>query len=160
MHVMSTSIRFACVSLSLIVVTAVYMQIADAQSDQSRADRRAEAALKRYVISLERHIRANWIRSLGFQPGRQCTAEIFQDTDGMVLSVELVECGVYEGDKQSVINAISESSPLPLPSDMEIFQRRIHVRFAPDAPLLWSDLDLESSTLFSQAEAALQSIRD
>ena len=122
---------------------------AEARSDaESRAER--EAALQRrlaaeeeaasfarsgvideYRSLLVQTIERNWIRPPSARAGLQCTLYVTQAPGGTVMDVRLAACNGDDPVRESIVNAVYRSSPLPAPRDPRAFERRLEIVFKP-----------------------------
>ncbi|MHB9021096.1 MAG: cell envelope integrity protein TolA, partial [Halothiobacillus sp.] len=64
-----------------------------------------------------------------WEPQWQCHVRISQASDGTVINVKVLQCDGDQLFQRSVQQAIERASPLPLPSDMSLFQSSINFTF-------------------------------
>ena len=55
-----------------------------------------------------------------------------QDARGQVLSVEVRKCTAQDAWKDSLRNAVHKASPLPLPPDASLAEKRLVIVFHPN----------------------------
>jgi len=84
-----------------------------------------------YRTLLIQTIERNWNRPASARAGLECTLFVSQATGGVVLDVKIGECNGDEAVRQSVVNAVYRSSPLPPPRDARAFERRLVIVFKP-----------------------------
>lgn len=63
--------------------------------------------------------------------GLNCVVVITQDRTGTVQSVMVESCNGTQEERESIIQAVRDSSPLPLPDDPEIFESVVRFTFRP-----------------------------
>lgn len=101
------------------------------------AEMEAAAAVARsgvvdeYRLLLVQTIERNWNRPPSARAGLECTLFVTQATGGTVVDVKLGSCNGDEAVRQSIVNAVYRSSPLPSPSDPRAFQRKLEIVFKP-----------------------------
>jgi colicin import membrane protein len=61
----------------------------------------------------------------------ECVVAVSQSTNGTVLRVQVEQCNGDAAVKQSIEMAVQKASPLPLPSDMRLFERNLRFIFKP-----------------------------
>jgi colicin import membrane protein len=125
---------------------------AEAARQQAEADTRAEreTALQRrlaaeeeagsfarsgvideYRALLVQTIERNWIRPPSAASGLQCTLHVTQAPGGTVVDVRLGACNGDGPVRESIVNAVYRSSPLPAPRDPRALERRLEIVFKP-----------------------------
>ncbi|MDW8313026.1 MAG: energy transducer TonB [Burkholderiales bacterium] len=99
-----------------------------AQEAAARARARAEAD---YVNRIRTKVRSNIILAAEIPGNPEAIFEVNQLPTGEVVSVQLIRSSGHRAYDEAVERAILKSSPLPRPSDPELFQRRLVLRFRP-----------------------------
>lgn len=84
-----------------------------------------------YRTLLTQTIERNWNKPASARAGLVCTLNVTQAPGGTVTDVTLGDCNGDEAVRQSVINAVYRSSPLPPPRDARAFERRLVIVFKP-----------------------------
>jgi colicin import membrane protein len=84
-----------------------------------------------YRSLLVQTIERNWIRPPSARAGLQCTLYVTQAPGGTVVDVRLGACNGDEPVRESIVNAVYRSSPLPAPRDPRAFERRLEIVFRP-----------------------------
>ncbi len=85
---------------------------------------------QQYVADITNKVERNWLRPTGSQ-GSHCRVIIHQIPGGEVIDVRLTECDGDVAFQRSVEAAVRKASPLPKPSDPEVFDREIEFVFEP-----------------------------
>ena len=116
----------------------------DARSDSARAEREAQLqrllatekdALARsgvvdeYRVQLVQAVERNWIRPPSARGGVECTVYVSQTPGGDVEDIRVGQCNGDQAVRDSIVHAVLNSVPLPLPSDRRAFQRRFEIVF-------------------------------
>ncbi len=84
-----------------------------------------------YRALLTQAIERNWIRPPSARAGLACTLYVNQAAGGTVVDVKLGTCNGDAAVRESIVNAVYRSSPLPPPSDPRAFERRLVIVFQP-----------------------------
>lgn len=103
-----------------------------ARVDAARAAR-AASEMDRYRAIIRQKVERSWSRPGGASAGMQCVVRVRVVPGGEVLSAKVVKSSGNALFDRSVENAVFKASPLPLPSDAEIFEyfREIEFVFSP-----------------------------
>ncbi len=89
----------------------------------------AQGILAAYAAAIQQKVTAQWFKPPGWQPDWTCDVRISQAKDGTVLNVKILQCDGDQLFQRSVQQAVERASPLPLPSDMSLFQSTINFKF-------------------------------
>jgi colicin import membrane protein len=109
-------------------------QLRDQLAAEEAADQlRSSPAMSQYAAALQQHVERAWNRPPSTQSGLQCVIAVSQSQNGTVLRVQVEQCNGDAAVKQSIENAVQRASPLPLPSDMRLFDRNLRFIFKPAA---------------------------
>ncbi len=92
---------------------------------------KTSGALQKYITEIQARIERAWIRPPNAQPGLSCSLSVTQVPGGTVTNVRLGKCNGDAAVQQSIVNAVYKASPLPMPTDMSLFERNLNVEFAP-----------------------------
>jgi colicin import membrane protein len=84
-----------------------------------------------YRTLLIQTIERNWNKPASARAGLVCTLNVTQAPGGTVVNVTIGDCNGDEAVRQSVVNAVYRSSPLPPPRDARAFERRLVIVFKP-----------------------------
>lgn len=99
--------------------------------EEANAKLRSSPAMSQYAAALQQHVERNWNRPPTTQGGLECTVAVSQSQNGAVLRVQVEQCNGDAAVKQSIEMAVQRASPLPLPSDMRLFERNLRFIFKP-----------------------------
>jgi len=83
-----------------------------------------------YMADIKNKVERNWLQPTGSR-GTHCRVLIHQIPGGDVVDVRLTECDGDVAFQRSVEAAVRKASPLPPPSDPEVFDREIEFVFEP-----------------------------
>jgi colicin import membrane protein len=92
---------------------------------------RSSGAMSQYVAMIQQHVERRWIRPPSARSGIECEVSVVQSPSGTVLRVAVGRCNGDQAVRQSIENAVQKASPLPLPSDMRLFERNLQFIFRP-----------------------------
>jgi len=103
-----------------------------ARVDAARAAR-AASEMDRYRAIIRQKVERSWSRPGGSTAGMQCVVRVRVVPGGEVLGARVVKSSGNALFDRSVENAVFKASPLPLPTDAEIFEyfREIEFVFSP-----------------------------
>ena len=82
-------------------------------------------ALAIYMTQIRQKIERNWAAPASADAELSCSVRVRQAPGGMVVGVTILTCNGDDAVKRSVEAAIYKSSPLPEPSDPNLFDRNI-----------------------------------
>jgi colicin import membrane protein len=92
---------------------------------------RSSPAMSQYAAQIQQHVERQWNRPASARSGLECVVAVSQSPNGTVLRVQVEQCNGDAAVKQSIENAVQKASPLPLPSDMRLFERNLRFIFKP-----------------------------
>jgi colicin import membrane protein len=92
---------------------------------------RASGAMNQYAAMIQQHVERQWNRPPSARSGIECEVSVAQSPTGTVLRVQVGRCNGDQAVKQSIENAVQRASPLPLPTDMRLFDRNLRFIFKP-----------------------------
>jgi len=92
---------------------------------------RSSPAMAQYAAQIQQAVERQWIRPPSARSGLECVVAVSQSPSGTVLRVAVEQCNGDMAVKQSIENAVQRASPLPLPSDMRLFERNLRFIFKP-----------------------------
>ena len=84
-----------------------------------------------YVEAIRQKITRNWRRPSKLSADVSCDLSVNQLPTGDVISVRSGDCSGNTLFKKSVEDAVWRASPLPLPPEIELFDRNIQLTFKP-----------------------------
>jgi len=92
---------------------------------------RSSPAMSQYAAQIQQAVERQWNRPPSARSGLECVVAVAQSPNGTVLRVQVEQCNGDAAVKQSIENAVQRASPLPLPSDMRLFERNLRFIFKP-----------------------------
>ena len=102
------------------------------QAEAARAAAAARAkALNEYISRIQTKVKSNWILPQDIQGNPEAVFDVVQLPTGEVLSTKLVRSSGNASYDAAVERAILKSSPLPLPTNRELFARELRLTFRP-----------------------------
>lgn len=109
---------------------------AELKSQLDAEERRQAAvnsgALADYLGQIQARIQRMWNRPPTAVAGIDCTVYITQVPGGTIASARLGECNGDQATRESILAAVYRASPLPAPSNPDLFDRNLKVPFRPD----------------------------
>jgi colicin import membrane protein len=100
-------------------------------ADEKLLAERTGPAMATWAQLVTARITRAWIRPPTARPGIDCFIDITQVPGGEVVNVKVGACNGDEAVRQSIQDAAYRASPLPQPSDPDLFQREFRVEFKP-----------------------------
>ncbi len=100
----------------------------DARVQAARAAR-LQTQLQQYIMQIDRAVENNWLRPATTSEEQSCEVIVTQTMSGDVIDVQLQSCSSDKAFQRSVERAVRKASPLPLPPDPELFDRKIQFTF-------------------------------
>ena len=98
---------------------------AEMQAEERRFAARSSAEMAAYQFAIAQKIRRNWAVPASAGPETRCTVRVTQLPGGEVVSVNVTSCNGDEAVVRSIEAAIRKSSPLPEPSNPDLFDRNL-----------------------------------
>jgi colicin import membrane protein len=92
---------------------------------------RASGAMSTWAQQIQARIERAWIKPPSARSGINCILNVTQVPGGVVTSVALGACNGDDAVKQSIVDAVYRASPLPAPSDPNLFERSLELNFRP-----------------------------
>jgi len=96
---------------------------AESARQAAEADRVAQSTAVRYQALIRDRVERNWLRPVGLPDGLQCTLLVRLDPFGEVLEARIVRSSGNSLFDRSAEAAVRKASPLPVPSDVTIYNR-------------------------------------
>jgi colicin import membrane protein len=90
---------------------------------------RLQTQLQQYIMQIDRAVENNWLRPATTSEEQSCEVIVTQTMSGDVIDVQLQSCSSDKAFQRSVERAVRKASPLPLPPDPELFDRKIQFTF-------------------------------
>ncbi len=105
------------------------------QQEEARLQAKHAAIMKslraQYVKLIAQKVENNWLRPADSAEGQFCNVIVTQSYTGDVVGVSLQSCKADIAFQRSVERAVQKASPLPLPPNPDIFDRKIYFTFRP-----------------------------
>jgi colicin import membrane protein len=98
---------------------------AEVDAEERRFTARHSAEMSAYQFAIAQRIRRNWSVPASAGPETRCSVSVQQLPGGDIVSVNILNCNGDEAVKRSVEAAIRRSSPLPDPSNPDLFDRNL-----------------------------------
>ena len=95
------------------------------EAEERRFAARNSAEMAAYQYAIAQKIRRNWAVPASADPETRCSVRVTQLPGGEVVGVNIISCNGDEVVRRSVEAAIRRSSPLPEPSDPDLFDRNL-----------------------------------
>ncbi|MCH9693061.1 MAG: cell envelope integrity protein TolA [Gammaproteobacteria bacterium] len=105
---------------------------AELDAEERRFDARNSAAMDAYVFAIGQKIRRNWAVPASAGPETRCTVLVTQLPSGDIVGVNIRTCNGDDAVKRSVEAAVRRSSPLPRPSNPDLFDRNLTLNLTLD----------------------------
>ena len=93
---------------------------------------RGSAEMASYLALITGRINRAWIRPSSVRAGLSCVLHVTQVPGGEVTGVQIVSCNGDQAARESIEAAVYRASPLPTPSNPDLFDRNLTIRFHPD----------------------------
>ncbi len=104
-------------------------QLAAEERVNAARSSRAEAE---WLALIRDKVTRNWIRPPSARPGVNCEVHVTQIPGGVVTGVQIGSCNGDEAVRASIEAAVYRASPLPEPSNADLFDRNLRFDFHPD----------------------------
>jgi colicin import membrane protein len=98
---------------------------AELEAEERRFAARNSAEMAAYQFAIAQKIRRNWAVPASAGPETRCSVRVTQLPGGEVVSVNIISCNGDAAVQRSVEAAIRRSSPLPEPSNPDLFDRNL-----------------------------------
>jgi colicin import membrane protein len=102
-----------------------------AAEERVNAVRGSQAEAEWLALIRDKVTRA-WIRPPSARPGVNCEVHVTQVPGGVVTGVQIGSCNGDEAVRASIEDAVNRASPLPQPSNADVFDRNLKFDFHPD----------------------------
>ncbi len=100
--------------------------------ENSRSSAIRSGAQDEWNFRVRERIESNWYRPASARRGLQCRVAVTLVPGGTVVSAVVEACNGDEAVRESLRSAVLKSSPLPLPKDPRLFERKLVLEFTPD----------------------------
>jgi colicin import membrane protein len=109
---------------------------ADLQAQLTAEERvnaaRGSRAEAEWLALIRDRVTRAWIRPPSARPGVNCEVHVTQVPGGVVTGVQIGSCNADEAVRASIEAAVYRASPLPMPSNADLFDRNLRFDFHPD----------------------------
>ena len=106
------------------------------QAEIDAEDRRLAAAnspeMAAYQYAIANRIQRSWAMPASVTPDTVCIVMVRQTRTGDVISADIVSCNGDDAVKRSAEAAVRKASPLPLPSNPDVFRSELRITLRPD----------------------------
>ncbi len=93
---------------------------------------RGSRAMAEWQAQIRDRVQRAWNRPQSARPGVSCEVHVTQIPGGVVTKVQIGSCNGDDAVRASIETAVYRASPLPTPSNADIFDRDITFTFHPD----------------------------
>ena len=94
-------------------------------AEERRFAARSSAEMAAYQFAIAQKVRRSWAVPASAGPETKCSVRVTQLPGGEVVGVNIISCNGDEAVRRSVEAAIRRASPLPEPSDPDLFDRNL-----------------------------------
>ena len=101
-------------------------------AEVGRATAVAQGAQEEWNLRLRERIEGKWYRPASARRGLRCRVAVTLVPGGTVVSAIVEECNGDAAVRESLRSAVMSASPLPMPKDPRMFERKIVLEFTPD----------------------------
>ena len=102
----------------------------DAEARRLAAENSPEMAVYQNMISQK--IQRSWAMPASATEDTVCVVRVSQTRTGDVIDANIVSCNGDEALRRSVLAAVTKASPLPLPSNPDLFRAELRITLRPD----------------------------
>ena len=105
---------------------------AELEAEERRFAARSSAEMAAYQFAIAQKIRRSWAVPASAGPETRCSVRVTQLPGGEVVGVNIISCNGDAAVQRSVEAAIRRASPLPEPSNPELFDRNLTLNLTLD----------------------------
>ena len=102
------------------------------EAEERRFAARNSAEMAAYQFAIAQKIRRSWAVPASAGPETRCSVRVTQLPGGEVVGVNIISCNGDDAVRRSVEAAIRRASPLPEPSNPELFDRNLTLNLTPE----------------------------
>ena len=102
------------------------------EDEERRLAANNSPAMAAYQYAISQRIRRNWSVPASASPDTLCVVNVRQLAGGEIVGVNIISCNGDDAVKRSVEAAIHRSSPLPEPSDPDLFSPILELSLRPE----------------------------
>ena len=107
-------------------------RVREIEDEERRFAANNSPAMAAYQFAIAQKIRRNWSVPASAGADTECIVNVRQLAGGEIVGVNIVRCNGDEAVKRSVEAAIRRSSPLPEPSDPDLFRPLLELNLRPE----------------------------
>ena len=85
-----------------------------------------------YQFAIAQRVQQNWFMPASVSEDTECVVMVRQTRTGDVISANIVRCNGDDAVRRSVEAAVMRASPLPMPSDPDLFRAELRITLRPD----------------------------
>jgi len=100
-------------------------------AEQNALEAKKATYKQQWAALITQKIENNWIKSATAPENLKCILKVQEVPGGTVTNVQVGECNGDDAVRQSIVNAVYQSSPLPPPPDPSVFDRNLTITFCP-----------------------------
>jgi colicin import membrane protein len=108
------------------------LRVREIAEEDARLAAMNSGAMAQYQFAIQQKIMRNWVAPASARPGIECVVDVRQLPGGEVVSVTVGRCNGDAAVHRSIEVAVLKASPLPIPSNPNLFQRDLRITFKPE----------------------------
>ena len=85
-----------------------------------------------YQLAISQKIQRSWAMPASVTEDTECVVMVRQTRTGDVISADIISCNGDDSVRRSVEAAVMRASPLPMPSNPDLFQADLRITLRPD----------------------------
>jgi colicin import membrane protein len=102
------------------------------EDEERRIAASSSPAMDAYKFAIAQKIRRNWSVPASVDEDTLCTVRVRQIAGGVIVDFTILNCNGDEAVERSVEAAVRKSSPLPVPSDPDLFTPILELNLSPE----------------------------
>jgi len=102
------------------------------EAEERRFAARNSAEMAAYQFAIAQKIRRSWAVPASAGPDTLCSVRVTQLPNGEVVDVKILSCNGDDAVRRSVEAAVRRASPLPQPSNPDLFDRNLTLNLTPE----------------------------
>jgi colicin import membrane protein len=99
--------------------------------EERRLAAASSPAMAVYQNMIMQDIQRKWAMPASVTPDTSCVVMVRQTGAGVVISARIASCNGDEAVKRSIVAAVEKASPLPTPSDPDLFRPELRITMRP-----------------------------
>lgn len=104
---------------------------AEIDAEEARLAARSPQAMAAYAYAIQQKVMRNWARPATARAGISCEVLVRQTRGGDVITVDIGDCNGDAAVRRSIEAAVNKASPLPVPTDPNLFEQNLRFFFEP-----------------------------